>query len=205
MAWKGGIILLFALYPRACELSVRALACLPLADGSERLGADIAVDCEDFGPWRSYASIMIVILSVGVPLAIGMRLRQYRDVLYNEHGERDKRGRPVELSPTVAWQLGFLYREYDADYYWYEVVEFVKKFLLCGGLLLVAPGSPTQFIVAIMFCFAYAMFVAFLEPYADQSDDLVAVLCSVSTWLALSCPLLPDLTSPSLPKPAGAL
>ena len=46
-AWKLGLLLVFSIYPRVCELTARAFACHELADGSRRLKADFSVVCDD--------------------------------------------------------------------------------------------------------------------------------------------------------------
>ena len=85
------------------------------------------------------------------------------------------------------FQLGFLYRDYHEAYYHFECVELLRKFLLCGMLRFIEPGSATQVVVAIIFCVQYLSLIAYVTPYAESADNLFSTICQV---------LLPSTPSP---------
>jgi hypothetical protein len=47
-------------------------------------------------------------------------------------------------------RLGFIYERYLPEYYWWEVVEMTRKFLLTGLVLFLAPGSIAQLAMALL-------------------------------------------------------
>ena len=110
------------------------------------------------------AFIALCVYAVGVPLVFWRRLYKHREVLD---------------APGPTWMLGFLYRDYQQDLYYFECVELVRKFLLCGMLRFVEPGSATQIVVGIVFCVIYLSLLAYLTPYVDGTDDLFSTVCQV--------------------------
>ena len=58
---------------------------------------------------------------------------------YNKKYDEDRRGRNLNII-----HLRFLYEDYDPRYFFWEVVELIRKFLLTGASLLLLPNSGTQ-------------------------------------------------------------
>ena len=48
-------------------------------------------------------------------------------------------------------QLGFLFRDYTADAYWFEICELLRKLTLCGVTGYIAPGTSTQIVFCLVF------------------------------------------------------
>ena len=46
-----------------------------------------------------------------------------------------------QLKEQLDKEIGSLYLDYEPKYYYWEVVEMMKKMMLTGGLVLLAPGS----------------------------------------------------------------
>ena len=53
--------------------------------------------------------------------------------------------------------LGGLYTQYEPDYWWFELVHLFNKTLMCGGLVMLAPGSSYQILSAGTFCSCIAV------------------------------------------------
>ena len=51
----------------------------------------------------------------------------------------EKRKRLEEENPTIK-SLNFLYEAYEPKYYWFEVVETLRKLMLSGGLVIWGSG-----------------------------------------------------------------
>ena len=60
----------------------------------------------------------------------------------------------------------------------------------CGCLRFVEPGSATQIIIGIVFCIGYLSLIAYLTPYADDSDDFFSTVCQVQTLFVLLAALI---------------
>ena len=72
-------------------------------------------------------------------------------------GQGVLQARPITPRPRSA-------RDYEEEYYFWEVIEMIRKFLLCGGLRYVAPGKPSQVIFGLIFCILYMSAVGFFSP-----------------------------------------
>ena len=67
--------------------------------------------------------------------------------------------------------------------YW-ELVEFMRKFVLASALIFFNPGSNSQVLVAILVCVLFLCLVATFKPYRDVGDDrtnTMAYMCLVMT------------------------
>ena len=51
--------------------------------------------------------------------------------------------------------IGFLYKEYDPECFWWELMEMLRKFLLVGLFVTVMPGTIMQISVGTIVCAVY--------------------------------------------------
>ena len=65
----------------------------------------------------------------------------------------------LQLKEQLDAELGSLYVDYEPQYYYWEVVEMLKKMMLTGGLVLLAPGSSAQIVLAILITLFYLTLV----------------------------------------------
>ena len=49
-------------------------------------------------------------------------------------------------------QLGFLYKDYTRQAWYFEIVELLRKLILCGATGFIAPGTLTQIVFCLVFC-----------------------------------------------------
>ena len=86
---------------------------------------------------RSFSAARFVVYALGVPLLFYAVLYLYRDVL--------------ELRAPQQ-MLGFLYRDYTRKTWYFEIVELLRKLILCGATGFIAPGTLTQIVFCLVFC-----------------------------------------------------
>ena len=60
-------------------------------------------------------------------------------------------GKETPLSRAI----GFLYKEYDTECFWWELMEMVRKFLLVGLFVTLMPGTIMQISVGTIVCAVY--------------------------------------------------
>ena len=88
----------------------------------------------------------------------------------------------TEEETRLSAALGFLHREFEPRYFWWEILEVVKKLVLVGFAAIILPGSVTQlivaFVVSLLFLLltAITLFFAVVGPVAAavalrQADD----------------------------------
>ena len=104
-------------------------------------------ECEDGGPGSEY---MAWGCELGTDcLDCGVRCPFV--VIDNNETLNARLGNPRNVTPlsteeatALSKALGFLHREYEPRYFWWEIVEVVKKLVLVGFAAIVFPGSVTQ-------------------------------------------------------------
>ena len=84
--------------------------------------------------------------------------------------------KPTALSKA----LGFLVRDYDPAYFWWELLEAWKKLFLVGFMVLIMPGEIEQLMIAFIFALIYSLLVSVAAPFKDRGDDFFAKACGFS-------------------------
>jgi hypothetical protein len=155
---------------------------------SRYLYRDYSVDCDStryisYLPW---AILMILVYPIGIPLLYFCLLWKHRETL------RD----PVALEreellgyPKVG-HLHFLVESYAPKYYYFEVIECVRRLSLASAIGLASPNSvlsPTLGIL-ISLCFIY-VFIKF-EPFQKKEDSDLSVMLIYSLTLLFLAALL---------------
>ncbi len=105
-------------------------------------------------------------------------------------------GHPIAAIIVVSYCLcelvclRALTQAYRPQFWYFEVIEMVKKVLLACIALLVMPDTPSQMVFALVVMTATAVGALKLRPYASAGDGLLAALAQWSLWLALFFGLL---------------
>jgi hypothetical protein len=138
---------------------------------------------------QQLAIVSGVLFCLGVPILFFCVLYYNRDSLWDMDGERDEHGQPIVPLYQSSIMIGQLYQSYEAEFYWFEVVECVRKASIIAISVFVLPQTPTQLAVGCFFVFLSITFYARYEPYADEYDDILALVCQMSIFssMLLSC------------------
>jgi hypothetical protein len=81
-------------------------------------------------------------------------------------------------------------KDYKPEYYFWEVLECLRKLLLTGVAIQIAPGSLLQLIVNIFIIGVYVGLVAFFQPYLHKRDNTLALAIYAVIAVTLFCGLL---------------
>lgn len=90
--------------------------------------------------------------------------------------------RPTKLSKS----LGFLHREYEPGFFWWELMEMLRRFVLVG-VLVIAPyerGSLPQMGLATVIAICYLFVQQHAAPFRNRVDDYVANVVRAQRHLA---------------------
>jgi len=68
---------------------------------------------------------------------------------------------------------------------YFEVIVIFKKMMLTGAMVLIAPGSPLQLLVAIFIILFYLLLILKIAPFVDEADDWLSFLCSFQMLVTL--------------------
>eukprot|EP00944_MAST-04C_sp_MAST-4C-sp1_P001464 g1464.t1 len=124
------------------------------------------------------AVVFMVLYVLGIPLYILILLKNNRDKLKNK--------KIIEL-------YGSLYSQYQEEYWYWEIIEMLRKVFLCGGLLTIAAGTSFQIVVALLVQFFYILLIERVMPYKHFHDDVVQLIGSIQLFLTLIAGLMLNL------------
>lgn len=190
---------LYLNYTKACSTVFQLFKCdtIEWATSTERLlAADYTIDCNTptHQGMIAYGLIMVLVFPVGVPVFFFVLLWSFRDKMtlaeYRrdpQHADKDEDELlEVRLADKALCSFTFLFRNYNATFYWFESIECARKCAFCLMVTFFATGSSEQVLMSMLLYFAIFSCVANTNPYADPMDTYVSMVCYASTFLALA-------------------
>merc|ERR1711937_157400 len=81
-------------------------------------------------------------------------------------------------------EFGSMYKDYKRKYYWFELVEMLRKISLVGALVLLGNGGM-QIFAGIIICFVYILLASFLEPLTSKTDQVLQYFTSIQLFFTL--------------------
>lgn len=106
------------------------------------------------------------------------RLRHYESELLGSLREGAKTLRDVGWIRERA-------ASYELSCAWWDVVEYARKALVTGAMMLFPQGSALQLIVGVLILVGFLASLVRLEPYKAYADDVLAIVSQVVVLLAL--------------------
>merc|ERR1711865_372070 len=79
--------------------------------------------------------------------------------------------------------LGGMYTQYEPSYWWFEIFLLTNKTMMCGGLVMAAPGTPLQVLIATLIMMSHLLVVLKLAPYKSTGEDSSSFLSSLTLTL----------------------
>jgi len=80
---------------------------------------------------------------------------------------------------------GLKYAYYHRSrYYWFELVTYLKKFILSGVLVFAQPGSTAQLYIACIVSFYFFAVLARTMPFKNAKTDRSAVIAEANLFCA---------------------
>merc|ERR1711871_907775 len=127
------------------------------------------------GTFINLSVVFIAVYVLGIPLFIYFILQKNKAKLKQQE-MRDLYGQ--------------LYLQYEEEYWYWEIIEMLRKVFLCGGLLTVAAGTSFQIVVALLVQVFYIAMISRLMPYKHLHDDVVQLIGSMQLLLTLVAGLM---------------
>ena len=140
------------------------------------LVADYAIDCgqEEHAAFVSLAVVFVVVYIVGIPCTMLLLLWWNKKYLHDVDSAQHL---------VVKNALGDLYLQYEPDYWWFELMVMFNKTIMCGGLVVLSPGSPSQVLCGVLFMLFHLLVVLKLSPFSKHSEDLSSVAAALGLTL----------------------
>ena len=174
----------FLAFPTVSSLAFKAFRCdeLDANDGDTRVGvmsADFSVTCwdEDGGRTQEYQRVRylafagIFVYPICVPcfyLALFWRVRH---------------AKWSDTTTKLSRSIGFLTEEYNSAWFFWELVEVLKKLLLVGAMSVVLPGEINQLVIAFIVVLFFLVALMLARPYKRAEDDVIALTSGFSLVL----------------------
>ena len=70
-------------------------------------------------------------------------------------------------------------------YFFFEIVEFIRKFSLTGLLIFAEQGSASQIVFGISLAFVFGLLNAIVRPYVDARTNTFRILSDCSLFVTL--------------------
>ena len=189
------LYLVFLAYPIVTNVAFEAFSCYRFdastvngttTYGSMFLIADVSVECG-----TSEHDAILVVATLAITVQVGLLAFNAYQLFQIRHEMRtgDVPRREEDLSLRARATL-FLHREYKENFFWWELAEMVRRFLLVG-LFVVWPyerGTVMQLALAVIICIAYMAVQLHACPYRLRSNDYFGLIASfLLTMVFVTC------------------
>mmetsp|Transcript_38085 Transcript_38085/g.85056 ORF Transcript_38085/g.85056 Transcript_38085/m.85056 type:complete len:411 (-) Transcript_38085:203-1435(-) len=156
---------------------------------------DYSIDCDSsrYSIYMIYAGLMILVFPIGIPLIYWMMLWEMRETLTSPSSvDREM----ANGAPTIG-HLSFLVDAYKPEFYWFEVLECIRRLCLGCVVGLADPESAASAVMGIVASIAFILVFTACEPFKMPQDSQFAVILSTSLTLLFLAALMikVDLTS----------
>jgi hypothetical protein len=188
----------FLLYSTVSTTVFQTFACDTIDDSADfttsYLRADYSIQCDTpkHKAYKVYASFMVIIYPLGIPALYAwllwsnrQKLSSKNDTVLSSPVRMSSRDTDVSLRPTK-----FLWKSYTPQMYFWEVVECLRRLLLTGAVVFIAPGTTAQAAIACVLAVTSAFVALYCRPHADKPDTMVytvgAMIIFLSMFLSLA-------------------
>eukprot|EP00953_Heterococcus_sp_UTEX-ZZ885_P019923 11128-Heterococcus_DN1.PRE.3 len=187
-----GLAVTFLIYSTVSTAVFQTFACDNVDAKVQKsyLRADYSIECgtTKHNLFKVYAGIMVIVYPLGIPALYSYLLWRNKYKLSSKNDASVRmldRHRDVSLRPTR-----FLWKSYRPRMYYWEVVECVRRLLLTGAVVFIAPGTTAQAAVACILAVSSAFVALYSQPHADVLDSRIytvgAMIIFLSMFLSLA-------------------
>jgi hypothetical protein len=118
--------------------------------------------------------VFLCIYVLGIPLIMFLLLWHNKKHLHDEKSPKHH---------IIKNALGGMYTQYEPSYWWFEIFLLMNKTMMCGGLVMAAPGTPLQVLIATLIMLSHLLVVLKLAPYESNGEDSSSFLSSLTLTL----------------------
>ena len=137
-------------------------------------------------------------------LRLAKQDREHKGLFWGQmHTSVDERNRITEYLRRLNLRdarhkarLGFLYKNFKEEYYWYELTEFVFKLLMTGAMVHIVPGTVSQIMTAMFICFLGFGMYMWARPFVKTSNNILMIASKFQLFLTLNMGMLLKLEAP---------
>ena len=67
--------------------------------------------------------------------------------------------------------VSFLYGSFEPMFWWFEILDTIRKLVLTGGLIFLGPGTTEQIAISMIICLAALRIFSGFKPFIKESHD----------------------------------
>lgn len=160
--------MLFLLYPSLARAAIKPFDCISVGE-SRVLRADSSISC-DGADWYLLAGIGVigtVVYSLGFPLVCFL----ITWAAHNSGSDHDDR------ATRRAARARLLSRSYVPEYWWWESLEVLRKYLLTSVISIVEPNSWLPVYLGAIISVCAILLLVSSQPYADLLCGRLQTFC----------------------------
>jgi hypothetical protein len=86
--------------------------------------------------------------------------------------------------------MAFLWKSYYPQYWYWELIECIRRILLTAVLSICSTGSPDQYVFGIFLAFVFLKAYGYCKPYNEDDDMLMADIGQAQIFLTYFCALI---------------
>jgi len=160
------LLVAFVSYPLVATKAFEAFSCYQFSD-SRFLKSDVAVECDSskHDEVKRLAWVAICLYPVGLLVLNAILLFRTRHAIVSK--------RPTALSKSIA----FLHKQYKPEFFWWELIEMLRRFVLVG-LMVLMQDTMMQLLIGMLLAAAFLLFQVQAAPYMSMTDNLLAAASS---------------------------
>eukprot|EP01041_Mallomonas_annulata_P001204 gene1204-2339_t len=157
--------------------------------------ADHSISCSStrYQQGVRWALGMLVVYPIGVPVLYLVVLTLYRTRILAD-GRKDLNNDVPgtnEIRYKSLAQVAFLFVDYELQYWYWEVIETIRKLLLTAILSIISSHIGIQIVFGIVVCIAFVKIYGYYKPYESERTDTLQELAQYQVLLTfIGCLLL---------------
>ena len=172
---------LFLTYPTVSTVAFRVFDCEDFgAPYGSYLRADYSVHCnvDAYKTMKAVAAVAILIFPIGVPLTYFCLLLKASPAIRSQA--------PTRFSAS----LSFLHEDYVPRFFWWEIMEVWRRFLLVGVACVVSPGSLSQLMMGTCVTLVFLVLQVQLRPHKRPEEGSLATADGFFLLIIFFCCIL---------------
>eukprot|EP01050_Picozoa_sp_SAG11_P017100 SAG11_NODE_2422_length_3379_cov_191.171037_2_plen_742_part_00 len=177
----------FLLYPRISKHIFEMLNCRRLSENEQFLERDYGVDCDDdtYKVFFYLACVLVVLIPLGVPVILLVKMWTQTRRNYNNFNHDSGQDFWKSNYNNLSLNYEMLVRVYREKSCFYEPVDWLRKMLLGGLLMLLHRGSILQVFVGTCISFSFFGLHMALQPYKKGPTNCLKACVEIQVFLTL--------------------
>jgi hypothetical protein len=183
------IAMTFLIYSTVSTVIFQTFAGDPIDDDADvklyYLRADYSIQCytPEHKLYQAYAAVMILIYPIGIPLLYTWLLWRQRHKLIKD---KDESGRALDRhADTSLTSTKFLWKKYRHQMYYWEVAECVRRLLLTGAIVFIAPGTTAQAAISCILAVISMAVAMQCKPHASYLDGYLYIVGALIIFFSM--------------------